>query len=97
MDVTDPHRNFTSAEWEKLGTMRRVVIQMRDGNNSGRGGNNNRSTTSNTNRTTSGVSANNNTNDDNNTASNEASVVSDMTERGSQNGRSFGRGAFNNN
>ena len=26
----------------------------------------------------------------------QASVVSDMTERGSQNGRSFGRGAYNN-
>ena len=99
VDFTDPHRNFTSAEWEKLGTMRRIVIQMRDGNNSGRGGNDNRSTTttSNTNQTTSGVSANASTNDENNTASNEAAVVSDMTEWGSQNGRSFGRGAYNNN
>ena len=33
VDVMDPHRNFTSAEWEKLGTIRRVVIQIRDGNN----------------------------------------------------------------
>ena len=33
VDVTDPHRNFTSAEWEMLGTMRRVMIQIREGNN----------------------------------------------------------------
>ena len=25
VDVTDPHRNFAAAEWEKLGTVRRVV------------------------------------------------------------------------
>jgi hypothetical protein len=25
VDITDPHRNFTSAEWEKLGTMRNYV------------------------------------------------------------------------
>ena len=98
VDITDPHRNFTSAEWEKLGTMQHAVLQMRDGNNGGRGGNNNRSTTSTTNCTTSGVSANgNNANKDNNTVSNEASVVLEMTERGSQNGRSFGRGAYSNN
>ena len=96
MDVTDPHRNFTSAEWEKLDAMRRVVIQMRDGNNGGRGGNDNRSTTSTINRTTSGVSANGNANDENNIASNEASVVSDMAEQGLPNGRSFGRGADSN-
>ena len=31
VDITDPHRNFTSAEWEKLGTMRSYVLQLRDG------------------------------------------------------------------
>ena len=48
---------------------------------------------SNTNRTTSGVSAT----DNNNNETAEASVVSEITERGSQNGRSFGRGAYNAN
>ena len=35
VDITDPHRNFTSEEWDKLGTMRSYVIQLREG---GRGG-----------------------------------------------------------
>ena len=98
VDVTDPHRNFTAAEWEKLGTMRSVVLRMRDGNGSGgrggRGGNESRSPTNSTNRTTSGVSA---AETSNNYGNAEASVVSEITERGSQNGRSFGRGAYNNN
>ena len=94
VDVTDPNRNFTSAEWEKLGTMRSVVPQMREGG--GRGGNTGgRSTTdSTTNRTSSVVSTNNT--DDNVTAA-EQSVVSEITDRGSQNGRSFGHGAYSNN
>jgi hypothetical protein len=94
VDVTDPHRNFTAAEWEKLGTMCGIVLRMRDGSGSGgrggRGGNDNRSST------TSGVSATE-TNNDNNGNAPDASVVSEITERGSQNGRSFGRGAYNNN
>ena len=98
VDVTDPNRNFTAAEWEKLGTMRGVVLRMCKGNGSagrgGRGGNDSHSPTNNTNRTTSGVSATD-SNNGNKTA--EASVVSEITERGSQNGRSFGRGAYNNN
>jgi hypothetical protein len=100
VDVTDPHRNFTAAEWEKLGTMRGVVLRMRDGNGTsgrgGRGGNENRSQSSGTNRTTSGVSATETSNDNGN-GNAEASVVSEITERGSQNGRSFGRGAYSNN
>ena len=98
VDVTDPNRNFTSAEWEKLGTMRSIVLKMREGGGrgGGRGGNTGgRSTTdSTTNRTTSVVSTNNT--DDNVTAA-EQSVVSEITGRGSQNGRSFGRGAYSNN
>ncbi|KAI2492944.1 hypothetical protein MHU86_21583 [Fragilaria crotonensis] len=35
VDITDPHRNFTSDEWERLGSMRSYVIQLREG---GRGG-----------------------------------------------------------
>ena len=96
--MTDPNRNFTAAELEKLGTMRGVALRMREGNGSagrgGRGGNDSRSPTNGTNRTTGGVSATE-YNNSNETA--EASVVSEITERGSQNGRSFGRGAYNNN
>ena len=95
VDVTDPNRNFTAAEWEKLRTMRSVVLRMREGNGSGsRGGNESRSPTNGTNCTTSGVTATENSNSNGNA---EASVVSEITERGSQNGRSFGRGAYNNN
>ena len=96
--MTDPNRNFTAAEWEKLGTMRSVVLRMREGFGSigrgGGGGNERRSPTNTTNRTTSGVSAIENSNSNENA---EASVVSEITERGSQNGRSFGRGTYNNN
>jgi hypothetical protein len=99
VDVTDPHRNFTAAKWEKLGTMRSVILRMREGNGNGsggcggRGGNESRSPT---NRTTSGVSAADNSNNNGNA---EASVISEIiiTERGSQNRRSFGRGAYSNN
>ena len=69
VNVTDPNRNFSAAEWEKLGTMRGVVLRMREENGSaGRGsrsGNDSRSPTNNTNRTTSGMSAidNNNSNE----------------------------------
>ena len=98
VNVTDPYRNFTAAEWEKLGTMRGAVLRMREGNGSagrgGRGGNDSRSPTNDTNRTTSGVSA---TENNNNNETAEASVVSEITERSSQNGRSFGRGAYNIN
>ena len=95
VDITDPHRNFTSDEWERLGSMRSYVLQLRDGGRGGRGRGSSQSDT-NTNRTASSVAAtNNNTNDNANTTADQ-SVVSEITERGSQNGRSFGRGAYNN-
>ena len=100
VDVTDPHRNFTAAEWEKLGTMRGVVLQMREGGGrGGRGPNDTRSlTNSATQRTASVVSVTGSTaNANDNTPTNDNSVVSEITERGSQNGRSFGRGAYGNN
>jgi hypothetical protein len=40
VDVTDPHRNFTVAEWEKLGTMRGLVLQMRESGGRGSCGGN---------------------------------------------------------
>lgn len=98
VDITDPHRNFTSDEWERLGSMRSYVIQLREGGRGGRGRGDQSYQGSNTNRTTSSVSAANpNSNETTNTSSAPAdqSVVSDITERGSQNGRSFGRGAYN--
>ncbi len=90
VDITDPHRSFTPDELERLGSMRSYVLQLRDGGRGGRG--------SNTNRTTSSVSATNtNSNDSANTTNVPAdqSVVSKISERGSQNGRGFGRGAYN--
>ena len=97
VDITDPHRNCTSAEWEKLRTMRNYVLQLREvgGPGGGRGNADNRSITSSmVNRMTSGVTATNKTTT---AAANDHSVVSDITGRGSQNGRSFGRGAYTNN
>jgi hypothetical protein len=83
IDVTDPHRNFTAAEWEKLGTMRDVVLQMREsGGRCSRGGNDIRSLTKSTaQHTASVVSVNGNTVNENATTNNN-SVVSEITERG---------------
>jgi hypothetical protein len=99
VDVTDPHRNFTSDEWERLGSMRSYVLQQREGGRGGRGRGERSQSDNNASRTASSVAAtNNNTNDTNNgnNVSTDQSVVSEITERGSQNGRSFGRGAYNN-
>ena len=98
VDITDPHRNFTSDEWDRLGTMRSYVLQLRDGGRGGRG-RGDRNQTNNTNRTVGSATATNNTTTNDNAANNapaDQSVVSEITERGSQNGRSFGRGAYNN-
>jgi hypothetical protein len=42
------------------------------------------------------TNVNPNSNSGGTNVSNDQSVVSEITERGSQNGRSFGRGAYNN-
>ena len=102
VDITDPHRNFSANEWERLGIMRSYVLQLREGaGRSGRGGRGDSRTgdTSSTNRNSSSVaSANNNNNNSNDNATTTGNfAVSEITERGSQNGRSFGRGAYNNN
>ena len=100
VDISDPHRNFSADEWERLGTMRSYVLQLREGGRGGRGnrGDNRSGNNTSTNRTTSSVSTTNNNNEsnDNATTGGGNSVVSEITERGSQNGRSFGRGAYNN-
>ena len=38
VDISDPHRNFSADEWERLGTMRSYVLQLREGGRGGRGG-----------------------------------------------------------
>ena len=102
VDVTDPHRNFTPDEWERLESMRSCVLQLRKGGRGGRGRSDRTQSDNSTNRTASCVTAannNNNNSNDNNSGNNVSaknSVVSEITERGSQNGRSFGRGAYTN-
>jgi hypothetical protein len=99
VDVTDPHRNFTSDEWERLGSMRSYVLQLREGGRGGRGRGERSQSDNNASRTASSVAeTDNNTNDTNNgnNVSTDQSVVSEITERGSQNGRSFGHGVYNN-
>ena len=98
VDITNPHLNFTPDEWERLGSMRSNVLQLQDGGRGGRGRSDQSYHGSNTNRSTSGVSATNaNANDSTNTMNAPAnqSVVSKISERGSQNGQGFGRGAYN--
>lgn len=104
VDITDPHRNFSADEWDRLGTMRSYVLQLREGGRGSRGGRGDGNSNSNNpnNRSTSSVTTNNNNNSANdnsnpNNAPTDQSIVSDITERGSQNGRGFGRGAYNNN
>ncbi|KAI2497401.1 hypothetical protein MHU86_9792 [Fragilaria crotonensis] len=72
-------------------------VDVVDGGRGNRGDNRSGNNTS-TNRATSSVSTTNNNNEsnDNATTGGGNSVVSEITERGSQNGRSFGRGAYNN-
>lgn len=97
IDVTDPNRSFTPQEWERLGTARSFVINQRNyvngrsaGRDGGRGGRNNGQRDAND-RNASAVQLATATANDN------ATQVSDLTERGSQNGRGFGRGAYGNN
>jgi hypothetical protein len=94
VDITDPHRNFSADEWDRLGSMRSYVMQLREGR--GGRGRGDQSQHGDSVRNASSTTA---------TTTNEAgsppgrpadqSIVSDITERGSQNGRSFGRGAYN--
>ena len=94
VDITDPHQNFSSEEWDRVGTMRSYVLQLREGGRGGRG----RNDRNQSDRTVGSATATNNTasRNANNTASgDQQSVVSEISERGSQNGRGFGRGAYN--
>ena len=99
VDVTDPNRNFTSSEWDQLGPAKAYVVQLRN-NSCGRGGRNGsrgangarsmdrqRSASSATITTTA-------PSNDGSAQAHEPSILSEMTKRGSQNGRSFGCGAY---
>ena len=91
---SDPHRNFTSDEWTKLGSMRSTLLlmQQHSGGRGGRGvgrGDGQRNTRNAASATpVTGDAASAATND-------QATAVSKLTDRGSQNGRGFGRGAYN--
>ena len=83
-------------EWTKLGSMRQTLLLMRQnaGGRGGRGGGRsdgqrNANTSSAASATAPPIPANARTANDQETA------VSELTERGSQNGRGFGRGAYN--
>jgi hypothetical protein len=90
---------LTSEEWERLGSMQSYVLHLREGGCGGRGRGERSQSNSNANRTASSVAATNNNANNSNNGNHvpaDQSVVSEITERGSQNGRSFGRGAYNN-
>ena len=97
VDISDPHRNFTSEEWTKLGSMRQTLLLMRQdssgrsGRSGGRGdGQRTANVSSAASATASPIPANTNATND------QATAVSELTERGSMNGRrGFGRGAYN--
>jgi hypothetical protein len=96
VDVTDPHRNFQADEWEKLGSGGRAyVLRLRETPAGGRGGgagqlaNGQRSVGA-----ESTVTQVSNTEQGARPGNSDQSVVSEITERGSQNGRNFGRGAY---
>ena len=80
VDITDPHWNFTSDEWERLGTMRSYILQLREGGRGGRG-RGDRNQTNSINRTDGSATATNNTNNDNvtNNVPADQSVVSEIT------------------
>ena len=94
VDVSDPHRNFTSDEWTKLGSMRSTLLILRQqssgrgGRGGGRGDGQRNASSAASATALTGEVASVATND-------QATAVSELNERGSQNGRGFGRGAYN--
>ena len=75
--------------------MRSSVLQLREGGRGGRG----RNDRNQSDRTVGSAIATNNTASNefanNNASGDQQSVVFEISERGSQNGRGFGRGAYN--
>ena len=68
----------------------------KSGGRGGRGWNDNRSLTNSTAQRTAGMVSVNGSTVSKSATTNDNSVVSEIAERGSQNGRSFGRGAYGN-
>jgi hypothetical protein len=95
IDVTDPTRNFSADEWERLGPARSYVMQQRS--RTGRGGHTGGRTNNGNSEGQRNASATN-TSDGNmvNTTNRDLQSQSNTTisERGSQNGRGFGRGVY---
>ncbi|KAI2511722.1 hypothetical protein MHU86_2616 [Fragilaria crotonensis] len=104
VDVTDPHGNFTTEEWEQLGPARSHVLQLRNASSGrggrvvgGRGGGRGSSSGGQQNASSTSTTASNNDTPSNHSqqqVSEQSTVVSELTERGSQNGRGFGRRAY---
>ena len=94
VDVSDPTRNFTPDEWERLGNARAFITQQRS--RSGRGGLGvyNRDKISQRNASASHVSESTAGNTTINQTDSQSQGNTTISERGSQNGRSFGRGAY---
>ena len=98
VDISDPNRRFSSDEWNRLGAARDLVHQSR--NTQGRGGGRSASGRSragdNTgaNRTPANVAAVQAETQDGQSAITDSVVPDAASERGSQNGRRFGRGAY---
>ena len=103
VDISDPTRNFTSAEWDALGDGRAIVLQMRNrasgrGNNNqggGRGRGRGRGR-GDGNRNASATNVSSVTFEDEVQEQNGVQSEGTRNERGGRNGRGFGRGAYGN-
>ena len=103
VDISDPMRNFTSAEWDALGDGRAIVLQMRNrasgrGNNNqggGRGRGRGRGR-GDGNRNASATNVSSVTFEDEAQEQNGVHSEGTRNERGGRNGRGFGRGAYGN-
>lgn len=94
VDVSDPARNFTSDEWERLGNARAFITQQRSRSRRGGRGGYNRDNINQRNASASNVSETTAGNTTINQTDSQSQGNTTISERGSQNGRSFGRGAY---
>ena len=90
IDVSEPYKNFSPDEWERLGSARTFVTQQR--NRAGRGGRTPHRPIGQRNASASNVSENGTVHTQHIDSQSQANTT--ISERGSQNGRSFGRGAY---
>jgi hypothetical protein len=98
VDVTDPYRNFQADEWEKYGSGGRAyILRLRDAPAGGRGGRDGGQSTDgqrSASAVTTATNASSNAEPATQQGNGDQSVVSEITERGSQHGCNFGRGAY---